>query len=414
MSPLRDRRFALLAVGQAVNGIGSWCALIAMWGYAAYRFDAGPAQIALVSLSWSLPSALIGPFAGVPIDRLGPRRVLIAADLGATAVALALIGAGSFEVLLALGFLNGVTKAFAEPALAALPPRLVSDRDLLAANAILGLAINVSIAIGPLVAAGAISIWGMHGAFAIDALTYLVGVAVVVPLRLAPNARSRRQGMIEELREGVNTVRDRPVLIRLFGLATSVYFVWGAYAVIEPLYVRDVLHRSPATLALLQSVFGVTLVANGFLAIRAGERIARIEAVMLAAAASGLAAILYVGTATMWVAVLGIAVWGVATAWFMPPTQTLVQRAAPRETHGRVLALDATLRGGANVVAAAATGIAAATIGVQVAGVAMGMIPVAAAVLVAMGGRALRRREGVSRDMGAGAGAGPAASPARG
>ena len=72
MSPLRDRRFVLLLAGQAVNGIGSWCALVALWGYAAYRFDATPLQIALLSLSWSLPGALFGPLGGVPVDRLGP------------------------------------------------------------------------------------------------------------------------------------------------------------------------------------------------------------------------------------------------------------------------------------------------------------------------------------------------------
>lgn len=389
MSPLRDRRFALLAAGQAVNGIGSWCALIAMWGYAAYRFDAGPAQIALISLSWSIPPTLIGPFAGVPIDRLGPRKVLIAADLGAAAVSLALMGVGSFNVLLAFGLLHGCTRAFAEPAFAALPPRLVADRNLLAANAVLGLSLHVSIAVGPLVAAAAIAAWGMSGAFAIDALTYLVGVAVVLPLRITPGIRSREQGVMGDLREGLRTVRDRPALVRLLALATSVYVVWGAYAVIEPLYVRDILHRSPATLALLQSVFGVTLVANGFLAARAGERIARIETVILAAIASGLAAVLYVGTATLAVAVVGIAIWGAATAWFVPPNQTLVQRAAPVETHGRVLALDATLRSGANVVAASVTGIAAVVVGVQAAAFVVASIPVVAAVKIALGRRAV-------------------------
>jgi len=388
MSPLRDRRFALLTAGQAVNGIGSWCALIAMWGYAAYRFDAGPAQIALISLSWSIPPTLIGPLAGVPIDRLGPRRVLIAADLGAAAVSLALMGVGSFNVLLVFGLLHGCTRAFAEPAFAALPPRLVADRNLLAANALLGLSLHVSIAVGPLVAAAAIAAWGMSGAFAIDALTYVVGVAVVLPLKIAPRIRSREQGVMGDLREGLQTVRARPALVRLLALATSVYVVWGAYAVIEPLYVRDILHRSPATLALLQSVFGVTLVANGFLAARAGERIARIETVTIAAVASGLAAVLYVGTAALAVAVVGIAIWGAATAWFVPANQTLVQRAAPVETHGRVLALDATLRSGANVVAASLTGIAAVAVGVQAAAFVVASIPVVAAAKIALGRRA--------------------------
>ena len=80
MSPLRDRRFALLVAGQAINGIGSWCALIALWGYATYKYDANAGQIALLSLSWSLPAALLGPIGGVPVDRFGPRRALVLTD----------------------------------------------------------------------------------------------------------------------------------------------------------------------------------------------------------------------------------------------------------------------------------------------------------------------------------------------
>ena len=47
MQLLRDRRFALLVTGQAVNGIGSWCAIVALWGFASFRFDAGPGATAL-------------------------------------------------------------------------------------------------------------------------------------------------------------------------------------------------------------------------------------------------------------------------------------------------------------------------------------------------------------------------------
>ena len=54
---LRQRSFALLFAGSAINAIGSWCALMALWGFAAYRFDASPGQIALLILSWAVPGA---------------------------------------------------------------------------------------------------------------------------------------------------------------------------------------------------------------------------------------------------------------------------------------------------------------------------------------------------------------------
>src|SRR3954469_9156962 len=107
MSPLRDRRFVLLLAGQAVNNIGSWCALVAMWGYAAYRFDASPIQIALLSLSWALPAAVFGPLGCVPVERFGPRRMLIVADASAALVSVALFFSTSYAELVALGVLMG-------------------------------------------------------------------------------------------------------------------------------------------------------------------------------------------------------------------------------------------------------------------------------------------------------------------
>src|SRR5215210_7278756 len=161
---LRQRRFALLLAGQAVNSIGSWAALVAIWGFAAYRYDATPGQVALLALGWALPASLVGPLAGVPIDRLGPKRVLVAADLLGAASALVVLAADSLTALAVVGVLHGTCKAFSYPAANALPPRLVDDDDLPAANALLGSASDSAIVFGPLVAAGAIALWGLKAA----------------------------------------------------------------------------------------------------------------------------------------------------------------------------------------------------------------------------------------------------------
>jgi MFS family permease len=336
MSPLRDRRFVLLLAGQAVNGIGSWCALVALWGYAAYKYDAGPAQIALLSLSWSLLGALLGPWGGVPVDRFGPRRTLIAADAFAVTVSVALAFSTSYWQLVALGACIGATRSVSEPAFAALAPRLVDDSQLLRANALLGAALMSSIAFGPLLAAGAIAAWGPRGAFLIDGATYLVGIAVVVPLRLSRVERAvshSRRSALQDLREGLQIVRERIDVRYILGLAGSVYLVWGAYAVIEPIYVRDVLHRPASTFALLQAAFGVMLLLNALLVARLGERVVHMRTLRAAAIGSAVAAPIYVGTNSVVAAFIGIAIWGAATA------------------HGRVLALDSTLRSLGHVIA---------------------------------------------------------------
>ena len=399
MSPLRDRRFVALLAGQAVNGIGSWCALVALWGYAAYRFHATPAEIAILSLSWSLPAALFGPLGGVPVDRFGPRRALIVADGLAACVAVALVFSNSFAQLVVLGACTGLTRCASDPAFSALAPRLVGDDQLLRANALLGAAMMSSIAFGPLLAAGAIAGWGPRGAFLVDAITYLVGIAVVLPLRLRPLAtRPARTSAWRELKSGLQIVRRSAGVQRILMLSASVYLVWGAYAVIEPIYVRDVLHRPASVFALLQAAFGVLLLANALLIARIGDSVARFRTLRVAAVGATIAAPIYVGTHSVAIAFCGIAIWGAATAWLIAPRDTLLQRATPVEVHGRVLALDSSLRSWAHVIALPIAALLAGTFDVRVAAFTFAAMPVIG-VLATRGSQ----REPVPSDVGPGA-----------
>ncbi|MGZ4754595.1 MAG: MFS transporter [Acidimicrobiia bacterium] len=382
MRLLHDRRLALLVSGQALNGIGSWCAIVALWGFASFRFDAGPGAIALLGLAWSLPPLLLGPVAGIPIDRLGPKRVLMVADALAAVVSLMFLFAGSFPALVALATLHGVTSAFSEPALCALPPRLVADDDLVRANALLGAASQSAIVFGPLLAAVSIGVIGLEGAFVIDALTYVVGVLVLIPFTIGASSGAQGASTVTaDLKEGFQVVRVRPRLRLLLGMSGCVYMIWGAFLVIEPVYVREVLHGSATVLALLQTTFGVGLLATTLVVTRLGERIARVRIAAVAATASGVAAALYVGTAVPAVAFMGIFVWGCVTSFFVVPARTLMQRSSPVETHGRVMALDGTINSGGHLVALPLVGVAAAAVGVQVAGVAFAAVPIAGGLL---------------------------------
>lgn len=369
MHLLRDRRFALLFAGQAVNGIGSWAALVAMWGFAAYRFHSGGSQIALLALSWSAPAALLGPLIGVPIDRLGPRRVLIGAYLAAAAAAAAMALSQSFAQLAAIAVVYGLCKAFARPAADALPPRIVQSSDLLAANALLGAAQESAIVFGPLVAAAAIAAGGLRAAFFVDAVTYLIGVAVIVPLSLSPVPPRARHSIRAELAQGLALARQRPMIRYVLGLSSAVFVTWAAFVVVEPLYSRDVLHRPASQFALFQVAFGVGLVLTSLALPRLGDRVAGARSLAASVILSGIAAGLYVGTHSVAVAYLGVFLWGVDVAFFSAPSRTLLQRAAPVEAHGRVLALYGTVHSIADVAALPLAGLMVGAIGVQAAGV---------------------------------------------
>jgi MFS family permease len=386
MHLLRTRSFLLLFVGQALNGIGSWAALVALWGFAAYQFDSGPAQIALIGLGWAVPSAIVGPFAGVPIDRIGAKRVLVMAYLAGAVAAVLMSFATSFGQLVGLGVLLGLAKAFAQPAADTLPPRLVDDRDLLAANALLGASSESAIVFGPLVAAVAIAAAGLRGAFIVDALTYLVGIAVVLPLPLRrldheTTEMGSTSTLREDLREGLALVVRRPVLRFTMLLSSIVFVTWSTFVVVEPIYVRDVLDRPASFFAVLQAAFGVGLVSTGLLLPRLGDRVAGPRALSLSVLLSGLTAALYVGTGIEAVAMVGVFLWGVDVAFFSAPSRTLLQRHSPTAAHGRVLALYRTVHSGADVIALPLAGLAAGVVGVQATALCVATLPVLAGIV---------------------------------
>ena len=127
MHILRVPGFGPLLAGQAVNAVGNWVAIIAIWGFAAFRFDADAGDLALLFVVLSLPGAFLGPLLGVAVDRLGPRRTLLIANLLGFVNALALTQADSYGAVILLALPLGLVEALASTSLDALPPRLVPD-----------------------------------------------------------------------------------------------------------------------------------------------------------------------------------------------------------------------------------------------------------------------------------------------
>ncbi|HET6915172.1 MAG TPA: MFS transporter [Acidimicrobiales bacterium] len=378
MHLLRQPRLALLFAGGALNAIGSWATLIALWGFAAYRFHTGPSGIAMIGLAWNVPGAAVGPFAGWPIDRFGPRAVMIASDLLGLVTALGMAASNSYGALVALAVASGTVQSFGRPASMSLIPRIVDEGELLAGNSFMGVAEQSAIVFGPLAGSLAINAWGIRAAFIFDAATFAVGALSIVPLKLraGPRASTGAGFNRRDLVAGWQLARRIPDVRRTLGLAFAVFCSWGAFLVIEPLYVRDVLHRSPSMLGLFQTVFGVGLIGTTMLLPRIGDRVVSVKALAIAVAFSGLAAAVYVGTRSLPVAMTGVFVWGVDVAFFMPPMQTVLQRATPVEAHGRIMSLAATADGIGSLIAIPMAGVLAAAWGVSRTGLTVGSLAV--------------------------------------
>jgi predicted MFS family arabinose efflux permease len=135
--------------------------------------------------------------------------------------------------------------------------------------------------------------------------------------------------MMEELRKGLSITRRVPSVRFILTLSIPVRLTYGSFIVVEPIYVPDILHRSPTTFSLLQATFGIALVGAEVLLTRLPKRFGTTRSVAFAVISGGAAAATYIGTRVVAVAFVGVFLWGLDVAFFSTPARTLLRRGTP-------------------------------------------------------------------------------------
>jgi predicted MFS family arabinose efflux permease len=360
-------RVAVFLAAEALSAVGSLATMVAIWGYAVYRFDAGPGELSLYGLAFAVPGVLLGPVAGSVVDRLGPKGTIAASRVLGIVASLLLLTVDTFLSMVLLTVLHGVAMTFAVPAVQSMPPRLVDERHVARTNALVSLTDDLSLVIGPAVAGASIAAFGFRGAFVFDALTYALGLLVLPMVRLravAGPAAAPGAARVRDVFAGWALVARVPVLRWTVACTAAVFSLYGLALLAEPLYVRDVLERSATTFAALQTSFGICLVAGGLIAARMGDRLASFRWVAVGVIGSGAAAVVYLGTRSVVIAFAGVALWGMATAAISGPSRTVLQRSTPEHAHGRVMAVDLVAGNAAMLIGIVIGGPVIAAVGV--------------------------------------------------
>jgi MFS family permease len=189
----RNADFRRLWTGQVVSEIGDWLNNIAVLALAIEL--AGPARqghaVAVYAIARHLPLFVFGPVAGVVVDRVDRRRVMIAADIARAALALGFLLAQKFSTLpliYAVGASLFSVSAFFNAAKRATLPNLVARTDdLLAANSLSASTTAATIAVGSALGGLVATFAGRESVFVINAATFLLSALMIGRIRL-PNA----------------------------------------------------------------------------------------------------------------------------------------------------------------------------------------------------------------------------------
>ena len=211
-----NRNFRLLFVGQAISQLGDWFNSVAV--YALLLDLTGSATaVAWMMIVQFLPIAIVGPVAGVVVDRVNRRRLMIAADLvrGCLILGLLLVHtANQVWIAYVVMALTVAASAFFEPARTATIPNITTAEELLPANALASATWSAMLAIGASVGGVVTALAGRNAAFAINAASFFWSAFFIVRTRYdaTPTVAPRPAGLlavtgIADLADGLRYVR---------------------------------------------------------------------------------------------------------------------------------------------------------------------------------------------------------------
>ena len=340
---LRHRNFKLYFAGQGISIIGTWMTRIATT-WLVYRLTHSPLLLGVVGFAGLIPTFVLAPFAGVWIERLDRRRLLVCTQAAAATqslvlAALTLARVVTFREILVLAVCQGLINAFDTPLRQIFVGQMVDDReDLGNAIAISSSLANGARLIGPAIAGLVIAGFGEGGCFLIDGLSYLAVIASLLMMRIQPLAtRPNKAGMLEQMREGWQYVSGfRPVRALLL-LVALLALMGYPYNVLLPVFAGQVLHGGPTTLGWLTAASGVGALGSGLsLAFRKStEGLTRM--LQIAAAALGGGLILFGLSRTLWLSMGLMVLIGFGMMQVFSASNTLIQTLVPEDKRGRVM-----------------------------------------------------------------------------
>jgi MFS family permease len=402
--PLPRRTFAALAnanyrrwtTGQSISLVGTWMQSIAQ-SWLVLQLTGSATALGTVIALQTLPTLLLGPYAGVVADRLDKRRLMIGLQSGMGVLALALgvltiSGAVTLWQVYALALLLGLNNCFENPARQAFVLEMVGAGDLRNAVSLNSVLVNVARAVGPAVAGLVIAAGGIGMCFLLNAASFVAVVWSLLRLDTSALARSvpapRAPG---QLREGLAYVRRTPALAVPLLMMALVGCLAYEFQVVLPVVAAQTFAGDARTYGFLTAAMGAGAVVGGLWV--AGRGRTGLGALVVASTLFGAAMLLTALAPVLWLALVGMGLVGAFSVAFLSTGNSTLQLASDPQMRGRVMALWAVAFLGSTPIGGPLAGAV-----VQAFGARAGLLLGAVACLVAAAGGALVTRRGRESD----------------
>ena len=263
---LKDQKQYLKLIGaNVVNRLGDSLDAIA-FSWIIYEITSSASLMALIIAINYIPTIILQPIAGVIVDSIPKKRVMVLTDIGrgviVALVALLYMNDSVTPLILALcTFLNSTLEAFRIPAGLAIVPKLL-DRDKYTIGSALNSTLSRICEIIGLASAGAvIALIGSHGALLIDAGTFFISSIIITTIRADEQPKQKKIGTVSifhQFTDGLRFVKANPLLVAMLLLGMFMNFGMVPMSALGTAYIVDDLKGGPGVL----SAFQVALVSG--------------------------------------------------------------------------------------------------------------------------------------------------------
>ena len=257
---LAQPQFRRLWLGQMVSIFGDFVALFAVQVAITFRMHGTAEDVTFVMVAYSAPMALIGPIAGVFVDRWNPRITMIVSDLTRGVLIILLAFTTQLWQIYAIFFALSTVSSFFMPAQSVTVPILVKMEGLMAASGLMQQTMQFVRIFSPAAASALVGWFGEASCYYADSATFFISAAILLSLSYHRPAAKAARGVgavLRDLGEGMRFIFTHPTYSFVIISMTAGMFAIAAFGALLSVYVRDILHGGKNLFGALGSLIGL-------------------------------------------------------------------------------------------------------------------------------------------------------------
>ena len=384
----RNRNYRWTWSGQVVSEIGDHFNNVAVFALALANTRSG-LVVTFIMLARAIPAIMAGPIAGVVLDRLDRKRIMIASDLIRAVVAIGFILAiprSDTWLLYLLSALLMFASPFFTSGRSAILPTIANKAELHTANSLTQTTQWMTLTIGAFLGGTSITQFGYKWAFTFNALSFVFSAACISRLRVKGGGfRAERTALAEdkvvrpwhEYTEGLRYMKASPLILGIALLGIGWASGGGAAQILFSLFGELVFNRGPAGIGYLWAAAGVGLLAGGTFAHWLGKRIsfgAYKRTISICYVIHGGSYVIFSQMRSFQMALLFLAISRSAIAVSSVLNMSQLLQHVSNEFRGRVFATMETMQWSTMMLSMAGAGVASQTWSPRSIGVASGLL----------------------------------------